>query len=140
MDANAADPSPARVTVEAALDAFIARKQGQRLSHSCLYKFSLMQRELVNFARCRGLTLCRLTWSSFCARCRTATRGTSSGQEVDYIIAPATAGTPVRSGSSSGQDLTRGPIRTCSATPLPSNYCWQAFPSIKCPFCWDTPA
>jgi hypothetical protein len=40
MDANAADPSPARVTVEAALDAFIARKQGQRLSHSWLYKFS----------------------------------------------------------------------------------------------------
>jgi hypothetical protein len=39
MDANAADPSPARVTVEAALDAFIARKRGQRLSHSWLYKF-----------------------------------------------------------------------------------------------------
>jgi len=56
MDANAADPSPARVTVEAALDAFIARKQGQRLSHSWLYKFSLMQRELVSFAHGRGLT------------------------------------------------------------------------------------
>ena len=56
MDANAADPSPVRVTAEAALDAFIARKQGQRLSHSWLYKFSLMQRELVNFARGRGLT------------------------------------------------------------------------------------
>ena len=56
MDANAADPSPARVTVEAALDAFIARKQGQRLSHSWLYKFSLMQRELVSFAQGRGLT------------------------------------------------------------------------------------
>ena len=45
-----------RLTVEAALDAFIARKRGQRLSHSWLYKFSLMQRELVNFARGRGLT------------------------------------------------------------------------------------
>ncbi len=56
MDANAADPSPARVTVKAALDAFIARKQGQRLSHSWLYKFSLMQRELVSFAHGRGLT------------------------------------------------------------------------------------
>lgn len=56
MDANAADPSPARVTVEAALDAFIGKKKGQRLSHSWLYKFSLMQRELVNFARGRGLT------------------------------------------------------------------------------------
>jgi hypothetical protein len=40
MDASAADPSPARVTVEAALVAFIDRKQGQRLSHSWLYKFS----------------------------------------------------------------------------------------------------
>jgi hypothetical protein len=30
------------VTVEAALDAFIAKKQGQHLSHSWLYKFSLM--------------------------------------------------------------------------------------------------
>jgi hypothetical protein len=39
MDAEAADPSPARVTVDDALDAFIARKQGQRLSHSWLYKF-----------------------------------------------------------------------------------------------------
>ncbi len=48
MDAEAADPSPARVTVEDALDAFIARKQGQRLSHSWLYKFSLMQRELTS--------------------------------------------------------------------------------------------
>jgi len=56
MDANAADPSPARVTVEAALDAFIAKKQGQRLSHSWLYKFTLMQRELVNFAQGRKLT------------------------------------------------------------------------------------
>jgi hypothetical protein len=56
MDAEAADPSPARVTVEDALDAFIARKQGQRLSHSWLYKFSLMQRELVSFAHGRGLT------------------------------------------------------------------------------------
>src|SRR6266571_8304827 len=56
MDANATDPSPARVTVEAALDAFIARKRGQRLSHSWLYKFSLMQRELANFSRGRGLT------------------------------------------------------------------------------------
>ena len=56
MDAHAADPSPARVTVEAALDAFIARKRGQRLSHSWLYKFSLMRRELVNFTRGRGLT------------------------------------------------------------------------------------
>jgi integrase len=56
MDADAADPTPARVTVEAALGAFIAKKQGQRLSHSWLYKFSLMQRELVNFARGRGLT------------------------------------------------------------------------------------
>lgn len=34
MDANAADPSPARVTVEAALDAFIAKKQGERLSRN----------------------------------------------------------------------------------------------------------
>jgi len=56
MDAEAADPSPARVTVEDALNAFIARKQGQRLSHSWLYKFSLMQRELVSFAQGRGLT------------------------------------------------------------------------------------
>jgi hypothetical protein len=56
MDTNAADPSPARVTVDEALDAFIAKKRGQRLSHSWLYKFSLMQRELVNFARGRGLT------------------------------------------------------------------------------------
>lgn len=56
MDADPADPTPARVTVEAALEAFIAKKQGQRLSHSWLYKFSLMQRELVSFARGRGLT------------------------------------------------------------------------------------
>jgi hypothetical protein len=47
---------PTRVTVEAALDAFIARKQGQRLSHSRLYKSSLMQRELVSFAHGRGLS------------------------------------------------------------------------------------
>jgi len=56
MDANAADPSPARVTVEAGLDAFLASKQGQRLSHSWLYKFSVTQRELVSFAHGRGLT------------------------------------------------------------------------------------
>jgi hypothetical protein len=56
MDAYAADPSPARMTVEAALNAFIAREQGQRLSHSWLYKVSLMQRELVSFAHGRGLT------------------------------------------------------------------------------------
>jgi hypothetical protein len=53
---DAAHPTPARVTVEAALEAFIAKKQGQRLSHSWLYKFSLMQREIVSFARGRGLT------------------------------------------------------------------------------------
>jgi hypothetical protein len=35
MDAAAADSTPARVTVEAALEAFIAKKQGQCLSHSC---------------------------------------------------------------------------------------------------------
>ena len=56
MDANAADPSPARATVEEALDAFTAKKREQRFSRSWLYKFSLMQRELVNFARGRGLT------------------------------------------------------------------------------------
>ena len=56
MDANAADPSPARVTVEAGPDAFLASKQGQRLSHSWLYKFSVTQRELVSFAHGRGLT------------------------------------------------------------------------------------
>jgi hypothetical protein len=56
MDADAADPTPARVTVKAAPEAFIAKKQGQRLSHSWLYKFSLMQRELVSFAQGRGLT------------------------------------------------------------------------------------
>ncbi len=56
MDAEASDPSPERVTVEEARDAFTAKKRGQRLLHSWLYKFSLMQRELVNFARGRGLT------------------------------------------------------------------------------------
>ena len=56
MNANAADPSPARATVEEALDAFTAKKREQRFSRSWLYKFSLMQRELVNFAGGRGLT------------------------------------------------------------------------------------
>jgi hypothetical protein len=45
MDANPADPSPARVTVEAALDAFIARKRGQRLSHRASAKNSEISRE-----------------------------------------------------------------------------------------------
>jgi hypothetical protein len=44
------------VTVESALHAFIAKKRGQRLSHGWLYRFSVMQRKLVNFARGRGLT------------------------------------------------------------------------------------
>jgi len=40
----------------AALDGFIARKQEPRLSNSWLYKFSLMQRELVSWTHGRGLT------------------------------------------------------------------------------------
>jgi hypothetical protein len=46
MDANAVDPSPARVTVETAFDAFIARKQGT----AALAQLAKQQRAIHDFA------------------------------------------------------------------------------------------
>jgi site-specific recombinase XerD len=53
---RAASQSPNRITIAEAWAKFVARKEGQRLSPSWLYKFKHLEKQVLAFGRERGLT------------------------------------------------------------------------------------